>query len=179
MDGTKKYYPEWGNPFTKKHTWYALTDKWILALKFEIPKIHMKHKEKEEQLVVLLRREIKIPMGGGRDKVGRRNWRKGHQETVPPEDSFHIQLPKPDTTLDANKSLLTGACYSCLLRGSDSAWQMQTRMLTSIFWTEHRVPNGGARERTQGVEGVYSTTGGTTIWTNQYTETSQGINHQS
>jgi hypothetical protein len=33
----------------------------------------MKHKEKEEQLVVLLRREIKIPMGGGRDKVGRRN----------------------------------------------------------------------------------------------------------
>jgi hypothetical protein len=28
---------------------------------------------------------------------------------------------------------------------------------------EHRVPNGGARERTQGAEGVCSPIGGTTI----------------
>ena len=50
---------------------YALTDKWILAQKLRIPKIqfiyHMKLKKKEDQSVdtlVLLKRGIKIPMGG-------------------------------------------------------------------------------------------------------------------
>ena len=42
------YHPEWGNLITKEHTWYALTDKWILALKLRI----------------LLRRWNKIPMEG-------------------------------------------------------------------------------------------------------------------
>jgi hypothetical protein len=32
-----------------------------------------------------------------------------------------IQSPNPDTFVDANKCLLTEACYSCLLRGSTSA----------------------------------------------------------
>jgi hypothetical protein len=36
-------------------------------------------------------------------------------------------------------------------------------MLTAFYSTEDRVPNEGARERTQGVEGVYSSIGGTTI----------------
>ena len=29
MGGTRKYHPELGNPITKEHTWYTLTDKWI------------------------------------------------------------------------------------------------------------------------------------------------------
>jgi hypothetical protein len=33
MDGTIKCHPECGNPDTKEHTWYVLTDKWILAQK--------------------------------------------------------------------------------------------------------------------------------------------------
>ena len=33
--------------------------------------------------------------------------------------------------------------------------------------TEHRIPNEGARERTQGAKGVCSPLGGTTIWTIQ------------
>ena len=37
-------------------------------------------------------------------------------------------------------------------------------MLTAIHWTEHRVPNEGARERTQGAEGVVIPIRGTTIW---------------
>jgi hypothetical protein len=41
--------------------------------------------------------------------------------------------------------------------------QMQRWMLSANHWTEHRVPNGGTGERTQGVEGVYSLIGGTTI----------------
>ena len=30
-------------------------------------------------------------------------------ETAPPEDPFHTQSPNTDTTVDANKRLLTGA----------------------------------------------------------------------
>jgi hypothetical protein len=37
------------------------------------------------------------------------------------------------------------------------------KMLSANLWTEHRVFNGGARERTQGDEGVCSPIGGTTI----------------
>jgi hypothetical protein len=71
MDGSGGYHPEWGNPITKEHTWYALTYKWILAQKLRIPKIqfakHMKLKKKEGQSVdtsILLRRENKMPMQG-------------------------------------------------------------------------------------------------------------------
>jgi hypothetical protein len=59
MNGTRKYYPEQGNPITKEHTWYALTDKWILATKLRISKIqftnHRKLKKKEDQ-----RRKTKV-----------------------------------------------------------------------------------------------------------------------
>ena len=41
-----------------------------------------------------------------------------------------------------------------------------------------RVPNGGARERTQGAEEVDSPIRGTTICTYQYAKSSQGLNHQ-
>jgi hypothetical protein len=53
MDRSGGYNPEWGNPITKEHTWYVLTDKWILAQKLRIPKIqfakHMKLKKEEDQ----------------------------------------------------------------------------------------------------------------------------------
>jgi hypothetical protein len=69
MDGSRGYHPEWGNPITKEHTWYVLTNKWILAQKLEIPKIqfskHMNLKKKEDQSVdtlFLLRRGNKIPI---------------------------------------------------------------------------------------------------------------------
>ena len=57
--------------FTKEHTWYTLTDKYILAQKLEIPKIQftdqMKLKKNKDQSMntsVLLRRGNKIPMEG-------------------------------------------------------------------------------------------------------------------
>jgi hypothetical protein len=55
---------------------------------------------------------------------------------------------------DANKSLLTGTCYSYVLRASASTWQIQKWMLTVIHWMEQKVPNEGARESTQGAEGM-------------------------
>ena len=55
---------------TREHTWYALTDKQILAPKLGIPKVqftdHMKLKKKEDHSVdvsVLLRRGNRILMG--------------------------------------------------------------------------------------------------------------------
>ena len=63
--------------------------------------------------------------------------------------------------MDAHKCLLTGARYSCHLGGSASVWKIQRRTLSASHWTEHRVPNGGARERAKGAKGVGSATGGT------------------
>jgi hypothetical protein len=51
-------------------------------------------------------------------------------------------------------------------------------MLKIIHWTEHKVPNEGARESTQGAEGVWSPIGGTSIWTNQYPQGSLELSHQ-
>jgi hypothetical protein len=44
-----------------------------------------------------------------RDKVWSRDRRKDHPETAPPGDPSHTNSPNPDTSVDANKSLLTGA----------------------------------------------------------------------
>ena len=58
------------NPVTKEYTWYALTGKWILAQKLEIPKIqftdHMKLKKEDQSVdaLVLLRMDNKILLGG-------------------------------------------------------------------------------------------------------------------
>ena len=41
-------------------------------------------------------------------------------------------------------------------------------MLTVSYWMDHRAPNGGARESTQGAKGNCNPIGGTTIGTNQY-----------
>jgi hypothetical protein len=42
-------------------------------------------------------------------------------------------------------------------------------MLATSHWTEHRVPNGRFRERTEGAEGVFSHIVRTSISTNQTT----------
>jgi hypothetical protein len=176
MDGSGEYHSKWGNKITKEHTWYALTDKWILVQKLRIHKIqftkHMKLKKKEDQSMdtsILLRRGNKISMEWVRETKC-----EAETEGMTIHRLYHLRIhpikktQNPDTIADANKSLLTGAWYSCLLTGSASAWQIQKWMLTTIQWMEHRIPNEGARERTQGAEGVCSPIGGTTIWINQY-----------
>jgi hypothetical protein len=69
-------------------------------------------------------------------------------------DPSHKQPPNPDSIADANKNLL---------RGSACAGLIQKWMLTIIHWTEHRIPNEGARESAQKAEGVCSLLGGTAI----------------
>ena len=95
-----------------------------------------------------------------------------------PGNPSHIQPQNSDTIVDANKCLLTAAWYSFLLRVSASAWQIQRWMISANHWSEHKLPNGGARESTKGAEGTCSSIGGATIWTNQYPQNSQGLNHQ-
>jgi hypothetical protein len=41
---------------------------------------------------------------------------------------------------NANKSLMTGAWYSCVLRAFVSAWQIQKWMLTIIHWMKQGSP---------------------------------------
>ena len=112
-------------------------------------------------------------MEGVRETECSRDWRNDHPETALPGDPSHKQPPKPDTIVDANKSLLTEAWYSCLLRGFARAWQIQKWMLLLNHWTEYKVPNGGARERT---EGACSPIGETTIWNSQCSQSSQALN---
>jgi hypothetical protein len=114
-------------------------------------------------------------MGFGHKKL---DWRKGYPETAPPGDPSHIQSPNPDTIVEANKCLLTRAYYSCLLRGSDRAWQIQWQMLTANHWTEHRDPNGAVRERTEEAEGVCHPIERTKISINKSPQSSQELNHQ-
>jgi hypothetical protein len=68
--GIRKYHAECGNPVTEEHTWYELTDKWILAPNLGICKIpftdQKKLKKKEDQSVdasALLRKGNKIHTG--------------------------------------------------------------------------------------------------------------------
>ena len=106
--------------------------------------------------------------GTYRDKVWSWDRKMDHLETATPGDPSHDQPPNADTIACTSKFLLKGPWYSCLLWGYASAWQIQKWMLTVIYRMEHRAPNGGARESTQGSEGVCNSIDGTTIWTNQY-----------
>ena len=64
MYGTRKCHPELGNTITKECTWYALTDKWMLAQKLKINLQFTQHRNlKKEDLsegaLVPLRKGIK------------------------------------------------------------------------------------------------------------------------
>ena len=109
----------------------------------------MKLKKKEDQCVgvsVLLRRYIKILMGANTETKCGTDWRKGHLKTAPPGDPSRIQSPNTDTTVGANKCMLTGGWYSSLLWDSTRAWHIQSQMFAASHWTEHRVPNGELKD---------------------------------
>ena len=51
-------------------------------------------------------------------------------------------------------------------------------MLTANHWTEHRVPDGGVGEGTEGAEGVCSPMEGATVSTGQTPWSSWGLDYQ-
>ena len=69
--------------------------------------------------------------------------------------------------------MLIGASYSCVLRGSARAWQIQRWMLTANHVTENRIPNGGVKEMSEGTKGVCNPIGRTTISANQTPPTAE------
>jgi hypothetical protein len=74
--------------------------------------------------------------------------------------------------------MLTGAWYIFLLRSSARVWQIQTQMLTTNHWNEHRVPNGEVGEGTE-----RSLRGFAVLWKEQQCQQARsprapGLDHQ-
>ena len=179
----EKYHPEWGNSNIKEHTWYALTDKWILAQNLQITRIqftdHMKFNKKEDQSVgasVLLRSWTKYTQ----EQIGRWSVEQRLKKRPPRDCPTWVFIPytvaNPDTIVNAKKCMLKGAWYGCPLRSPVRVLQIQRQMLTANHWTEHEVRNRGVRERTEGVEGLCNPIGITTISTNP-PQRSQTLKH--
>jgi hypothetical protein len=49
MGGNRKYHSECGNPDPKRHAWYALMYKWILAIKYRILMLQSTDSEKQNK----------------------------------------------------------------------------------------------------------------------------------
>jgi hypothetical protein len=86
------------------------------AQKLRIPKIqftnHMKLKKEDHSVDTFIHLRIREQNTHGRsyrDKVWSRDCRNDHLETDSPGDLSHLQSPNPDSVVDANKCLLTGA----------------------------------------------------------------------
>jgi hypothetical protein len=82
------------------------------------------------------------------------------------------QRPETGGSLWVQGQLVCSMSSSQLELQSDTLYSQQN---AANHWTEHRVPNGAVREKTQGTEGVCNPTGRTTVSTNQ---TSPELNHQ-
>jgi hypothetical protein len=94
------------------------------------------------------------------------------------ENPSHLLTPNPDTIVNAKKCLLTGAQYSCPLRGFARARPIQMWMYTAKHWSEYGNSNGEVRARTVGAEGVCNLIGRTTISTNQTPQSSEERNQE-
>ena len=69
MDGSSNYHTECSNPAPKRHSWYVLTNKWILVQKCRMPMIHpMIHpkvltiEDPRKDALIPLRRKNKLIM---------------------------------------------------------------------------------------------------------------------
>jgi len=109
--------------------------------------------KKEEAAQSFLEGETKILKRGdietkcGAETEGKAIQRLPHLGIQP----IYIQPPNLNSIAYAKKYKLTGAWYSCLLRGFARAWQIQRQMLKANHWPENKIPIGGVRERIEGV----------------------------
>ena len=130
MGGPGGCHLEWCNPITKGHTWYSLTDRWILAQKLRILKIQftndMKLKKKEDQsvdILIPLRKGNKIPMEGVTDtKFG------AETEGMTIQKLSHLGMHFINS--HQNQTLLQMPTRSC--------WQEPD---IAVFWEALTVPN--------------------------------------
>jgi hypothetical protein len=115
-----------------------------------------------------------------RDKMWSRDWRKGHPESTSPGDLSHIEA------LSTNQTLLWMPRSACWPE-SDIAVSWEALPVPDIFrggysqkilWTESKVHNGRAKERTEEAEGVWNLIEEIITWSKQYSQSSQGLNHE-
>ena len=88
-----------------------------------------------------------------------------YPETTSPRDPSHNQPPDPDTCI----------CQHDFAEGTDPVIAVSYEAMpvpgkyrsgcsqSASYWMEHRAPNVGARENTQGAKGICNPIGGTTI----------------
>ena len=168
MDGTRKY-SEWGNPVTKEHASYALTDKWILAQTLEYPRYNSQttwNSSRKNKVCILqsfLEGGTKYSQKEKRSQSLKQRLKERASRDCPVLGSIPYTVIKHRHYCGCKKCLLTGAWYSCLLRGPARASQI----ITANYWTDHWIPRGGVKEKTEGAEGVCNPIGRTTILTNQ------------
>jgi hypothetical protein len=101
-----------------------------------------------------------------------------HWYSVQGRDPSHIQTTNPDIFADTKKCLLTEVWYSFLPRSSARAWQIQRLMLAASHWTEHGVPNGGVRGKTEWAGGVCNLKEEQQYQLTRPPQSSQGLNHK-
>jgi hypothetical protein len=118
--------------------------------------------------LVFLRKGDKILMGAIMEtKVWSRDLRKGHPKTWGSKP-FTVTKPRQLSWMPRS------ACWqepgiASPERLSARAWEIQRQKLAANHWTEHRVPSGEVRERTERAEGVCNHIARTIISTSQIT----------
>jgi hypothetical protein len=159
MDEIRKY-PEQGNLVIKEHTWYGVTDNWILAQKPGIPKIqftdHMQLKKEVQSLgtSVLPRRRNKILKEGNMEtNCGAETEGKSSRDC----------LTWGSTPYTVTKTIHYCGCQ-VMLGDRRLIWLSPEKLCQSLTNTEagaHRRPLDLARApqwkigRTEGAEGVF------------------------
>jgi hypothetical protein len=114
---------------SKDDMWYVLTDKWILAQRIRIANIHFidkrKLKKKKGQNVdasVRFRRRNIFLWEKIQRQIVEQGLEERPSETTPPGDPYLIQTPNANHFFfDPKKCLLTGVCYSYILKESARA----------------------------------------------------------
>jgi hypothetical protein len=93
------------HPITREHTWYALTDKWILVQKLRIPKIQfakdvkLKKEESSVDTLILLRRRNKISMEGVTEAKFRAETEGRTIQRLPHPGTHHVNNHPTQTLL--------------------------------------------------------------------------------
>ena len=71
-----------------------------------------------------------------------------------PRDLFHLQIPNPENIADTKKYLLTGAWYSCPLRGSFSTSSVHVLRLLPTTRLRPETPMRELGEGLKGLKGI-------------------------
>jgi len=182
MDWIK--YPEWGNPITERHTWYALTDKWLLTQSLNYQRYNTQTMWSSRRRMIKVQNIHYFLKGGTKIFIG-----------LDMEIEFGAATEGRDILSlyhmwykinEAKKGIiLAGSGYICLLRDTVRTCQIQRQMLVANYLTEKGTNIGGIRERIERAEGASNSirttmpTNQSSQWPNHSPKTMHGLTHGS